>query len=129
MLPHQIQDKLKVMAAASITSATVNDELEDLRSANQALSSRIGSVESKLASERAETSTQLDALKTQLQREVAEEAKKAAAAAKEEVKAEVGSPPDVKAEIGQALNERLPALKKELDELLEGQMKVGAHWR
>ena len=88
------------------------------------LQAKLSEVESRIASERAETGSQLDALRGQMQREAADEAKRAAAAMADEVKASV-QPPDVKGAVDGMLAAKMADLKKEVDADLQDQMQVG----
>lgn len=103
--------------------------LDQLRASTDALQAKLSEVERKIVSERAETGSQLDSLRGQMQREAAEEAKKAAAAMAEDVKASAqpqAPPPDIKGAVNDILASKMVDLKAEIDGELQGQMQVGS---
>ena len=119
------------MEAASKQAAVGSSAgLDQLRQSAETMAAKLAEVEGRLASERSETSAQLDALRGQMHKEAVEEAKKAAAAVADDVKAAAAGakPADVKGEVTEILSEKMSGLKKELDAQLQDQMKV-REWR
>lgn len=115
--------EVKIDAVAKQASEESTSGRDQLRTATDQLQAKLSEVEGKIASERAETGAQLDALRGQMQKEAAEEAKKAAAAMADEVKAGM-PPPDVKGAVNDILETKMADLKKEVDAELQDQMQV-----
>ena len=120
----ELESKIETSVKLSGEGSTAG--IEQMKLAAETLQAKISEVEGRFSVERAETGSQLDALRTQMQREAAEEAKKAAAAAAEDVKAAAAGakPVDVKGEVNDLLAEKMAALKKEVDDNLSDQMKT-----
>ena len=121
----ELDSKIDTAAKQGTDGSSVG--LDQLKSSAEALQAKLAEIEGKIASERAETGSQLDALRGQMQREAAEEAKKAATAVADDVKSASQPPPDVKGTVDQILMGKMADLKAEIDGELQGQMQVRSY--